>query len=192
MASLGAFLFLLVFFLAMCNKRPGRSIPFVVTFFLLVACWATAAGINQAQIPQANDLAPGDDLNYWRNTIIGLSWGTFALSCLAFVASLVDVVKNKGQAPVEQPQFYAAAPGPVQYGGPPPPQGYGGPPQGYGAPPPPQPYGGGGGAPIPEYYPGPPAPGGYQAPPPPAAGGYQMPPPAYTGAPAGYPAAPQM
>lgn len=169
LASIGAFIAVFVFFMALCNRRPGRSTPFLVGWFFALGVFSALAGINQKYVPAANDYfasvaadTPGqtDDLGGWRSSILGLSWAAFALALVAFVASAVDLGANKNAARPPQ-QFVAGGPPPGAYyqGGPPPP--------GYGAPP----YGGYGGPPPPGYG-GPPPPGyaGYGAPPPPEAG----------------------
>jgi hypothetical protein len=53
-------------------------------------CWAIAGGVNSANFPDANaesnrvqeETGVDDGLTYWRNVILGLSWGAFAISCL--------------------------------------------------------------------------------------------------------------
>lgn len=181
-----SFLFLVAFFMAMCNCRPGRATPFLIMWAICLILAVALAGVNQSGIPEANTLAQEntatttDDLVGWRNAILGLSWGLFGLTLLATLAAIMDIKNNKNPPP--QAQFYAAGAPPEAYGGGPPPAGYGAPPPGaYGAPPPgaypPT------GAPPPTFYPAPgvaATPGAYVPPPP---GAYAPAP----GAPAGYP-----
>lgn len=159
MAAFGGFFTLIAFFMSLCTSRWAKSTPFVIMFLLATVIWGVAGGINAANIPEANDLAPPDDkLSGWRTSVLAISWTAFGLCLLGLLASIIDTAKYKRMPPL-QPEFY-----PVQQ---PPMPVYGQPPPG-------------------QYYPGgPPPPGAYAPQPYPPAGGapYQPPPPA------GYPGA---
>jgi len=181
-AAIAGFIMLVGWFMALCSRGRGNGKAYIPIFVLSMIVWAIAGGVNSANFPDANaesgkvqeETGVDDGLSYWRNVILGLSWGAFAISCLGLAAAVQDMRSNK---PVmqQQPQFYASgAPPPGAY--PPPPGAY---------PPPPGAYPPSGGAvggtagyppvgpPPPTFYP---APGGAPAP---AAGGYQPPPAGY-------------
>ena len=159
MAAFGGFFTLVCFFMSLCASRMAKATPFLIMFLLASVIWGVDGGINSANIPEANSLAPTDDgLHNWRTAVLALSWTAFGLCVLGLLASVIDMAKYK-KAPPQQ-EFYPAQPAMPVYAQPPPGQYYPPnqpPPGAYGAQPYAQPYPPPGGAP----YGAPPPPAGY-------------------------------
>lgn len=184
-ASIGGFIMLVAWFMALCSRGRGKATGYIIIFFLSLICWAVAGGVNSANLPDANaesdrvqeETGVDDGLTDWRNAILGLSWTAFGLSCLGLLAAAMDMKNNKTGVQ-QQPQFYAAGGGPPPGAYQPPPGAY--PPPAGAYPPSDGAMGGAAGyppvGPPPTFYPVPGAAGGAPAP---IAGWYQPPPAGY-------------